>query len=147
MRTIDITEALNIANTYTRHLKQQGFAAAVQYAQIRKDAKVLDLTVALLPVEHPVAGAISDPVTLTEHSHCVMRTRFYLDERNRQRGTVGISAMSLVEYNSTNQVIGVVNLMDIIFPGVGDTAMTLPELAATAAQKIDAFKMMPATTP
>lgn len=143
MRTIDITEALTIANTYTHHLKQQGFAATVQYAQVRKDAKVLDLTVALLPTDHPAAGAISDPVTLTEHSHCILRTRFYLDERNRQRGTVGVSAMSVVEYNGANQAVGVVNLMDIIFPGVGDTAMTLPELAATAAQKIDAFKMMP----
>lgn len=145
MRTIDITEAMNTANTYTHHLTQQGFAAAVQYAQIRKDAKVLDLTVALLPTDHPAAGAIGDPVTLTEHSHCILRTRFYLDERNRQRGTVGVSAMSVVEYNSANQAVSVVNLMDIIFPGVGDTAMTLPELAATAAQKIDAFKMIPAT--
>lgn len=143
MRTIDITEALTVANTYTRHLTQQGFAATVQYAQVRKDAKVLDLTVALLPTDHPAAGAISDPVTLTEHSHCILRTRFYFDERNRQRGTVGVSAMSVVEYNGANQAVGVVNLMDIIFPGMGDTAMTLQELAATAAQKIDAFKMMP----
>ena len=51
--------------------------------------------------------------------------------------------MSVVEYNSANQAVSVVNLMNIIFPGMGDTAMTLPELAATAAQKIDAFKMMP----
>ena len=145
MRTIDITEAMNTANTYNHHLKQQGFAAAVQYAQIRKDAKVLDLTVALLPVEHPAAGAIGDPAILAAHSHCVMRTRFYLDERNRQRGTVGISAMSLVEYNSANQAVSVVNLMDIIFPGVGDTAMTLAALAAAAAQAVDTFEMLPVT--
>lgn len=146
MRTIDITEAMNTANTYNHHLKQQGFAAAVRYAQIRKDAKVLDLTVALLPTDHPAAGAISDPVTLTEHSHCILRTRFYLDERNRQRGTVGVSAMSVVEYNSANQAVSVVNLMDTIFPGMGDTALTLPELAAAAAQAVDTFEMMPATT-
>lgn len=144
-RTIDITEALSTANDYIHHLKQQRFAAAIQHANISTNTKVLNLTVALLPVDHSAAGAISDPTILTEHSHCILRTRFYLDERNRARGTVGVSAMSVVQYNSANQAVSVVNLMDVIFPGVFDTSMSLSELAATVAQTIDTFNMVPTT--